>query len=353
MNYCNPQSKILWHLDRVCEFQKTGKTRPLLFEIDPSNKCNHNCPWCNFSELRSGSKDLMSFATMKTVLSDMNKLDVKAINWTGGGEPLMNPFTIDGIKYAHTLGLDQGIFTNGSLITEPKARVLCDTMTWVRISLDGTRTYAKSHGTSPKMFDRVIEGIKFLVANKNQATIGIGFVIHEGNYHDIEEVTVLSRDLGADYIQLKPMVAPPGKGQLTSSFLRTAVIPRVEKAMSIQTEKFVVMASDYKFLDLVDTAGNYGRNYKRCLSHNFQGAIGADGKVYVCDHHKGEKKYEIGDLRNNTLVEIMDSEKRKKVIAWLDSTDLSQCQICCRNHELNKMLWHITNKNNKLHPNHI
>ena len=42
----NPQSKVLHHLDRVVDFLNDKKVDPINIEIDPSNACNHSCPFC-------------------------------------------------------------------------------------------------------------------------------------------------------------------------------------------------------------------------------------------------------------------------------------------------------------------
>ena len=42
----NPQSKVLYHLDRVVDFFNDKNVDPINVEIDPSNACNHSCPFC-------------------------------------------------------------------------------------------------------------------------------------------------------------------------------------------------------------------------------------------------------------------------------------------------------------------
>lgn len=355
LGQCNPQGKILWHLDRVLEWKNTGQTFPILFEIDPSNKCNHDCPWCSFSQWRSENKDMLCLETMKKLLKDMKDAGTKAINWTGGGEPLMNSNTIEAIKYAKEIGLDQGIFTNGSLITNDKAHILATHMTWVRISVDAYDgdSYAESHGTISRTFDKTISNIRYLCGISDRATVGIGFVINEKNYKGIPIIASIAKDIGADYMQFKPEIRRPGTPQVSQDFFKDNVFPLLKVAEELSDSKFNVMVTSYRFDDVLSPETNHGRHYKKCYSHHFQGAIAADGKAYICDHHKGEKDYEIGDIKQNSIADIWVSDKRKKVIEFLDSTDLSQCQICCRNHELNKFLWHVKNVDERMHPNHV
>ncbi len=355
LGQCNPQQKILWHLDRVVEWQKTGKTSPIIFEIDPSNRCNQDCPWCSFSKLRSESQAVMCLETIKSLLDNLKEMGVKAVNWTGGGEPLVNTATLDAVIYAKSLGFDQGIFTNGLLLNEKARSVLLKSLTWLRVSLDGydEESYAKSHGTSIKSFNIVLNNIRQAALEKDRCTLGVGFIITPENYHGIEKVAYLAKDLGVDYIQFKPAIYRPGSKQMGIDLIEDEILPLLNRVKLLSNDKFNVMVTHYRFNDVMDVKGNYGRNYKKCLSHHFQGAVGADAKVYICDHHKGEKEYVLGDLTKNTMQEIWDSEQRKEVIKYLDSTDLSQCQSCCRNHELNKFLWVSQNPQISMHPNHI
>lgn len=354
LGQCNPQSKMMWHTDRIQQWLKTGNPDPLIFEIDPSNKCNQDCPWCSFSRLRSESKSMMCYETARALLYYLERLGVKAINWTGGGEPLMNPRIVEMIEYANMCHLDQGMFTNGLLLNARKANHIIKNLDWIRFSVDGydEKSYSRNHGTSEGAFNTVIDNIKYACTINNRCTIGFGYIMTKDNYDGAGQITEIAKKCGVDYIQFKPVVHRKPKEQLSPDIV-DFMYETAMRCKKYETNNFKVMVTKYRFDDLKSPETNYGRCYKKCLSHHFQGAVGADGKVYLCDHHKGEKEYELGDLQINTMEEIWCSDKRKNVIEWLDTTDLSQCMDCCRNHELNKLLWHIANKDEGMHPNHI
>ena len=42
----NPQAKVIIHLKDVYEYFKKGNIDPITIEVDPSNACNHSCPFC-------------------------------------------------------------------------------------------------------------------------------------------------------------------------------------------------------------------------------------------------------------------------------------------------------------------
>ena len=49
----SPQAKVLHHIDRVVDFLGNKKVDPINIEIDPSNACNHSCPFCISGHLTS------------------------------------------------------------------------------------------------------------------------------------------------------------------------------------------------------------------------------------------------------------------------------------------------------------
>ena len=103
----NPQAKVIANADRVLEFVETGNTAPVLVEVDPSNACNHACFFCISSyihlpeskKLETYDKSQMSREMMLQLCEDMIRMGVRAINWTGGGEPTLNRHTKEAIEY--------------------------------------------------------------------------------------------------------------------------------------------------------------------------------------------------------------------------------------------------------------
>ena len=126
MSILNPQSKLLWHGDRVKNWLEGSTPSPVLVEIAPTGFCNASCPWCFFKDKNTGGS--IDTGVMLKTLKDLKKMGVKAINWTGGGEPTLHSDFERFVNRAHELGLEQGLFTNAYIEVPP-------TFKWVRISL--------------------------------------------------------------------------------------------------------------------------------------------------------------------------------------------------------------------------
>lgn len=341
------QHKILYHIDRIDEWFKGEEFYPVTLEVDVSNACNHDCIWCTFENFRKSKGVLMPRDILFRLIDDVAQCGVKAIVWTGGGEPLTHPDIMPAIKQARVKGLKSGLFTNGGLIKEDMIDILITHCEFVRISLDSsnTTTHSKVHKTSREAeFTKIIDNIKKLVKKKKElgsnTVLGITFLVHQENYKEISDAAQLAKDLGVDYIQYKPVIIWGGGPQIDPNVFIKAR-PFLKEAKSFEDNNLKVFIIDYKFNDIIDNDKNYGRTYNKCYGHPFMGTICADGRVYLCCHSKGIDKYCLGDLKNNSFRDIWKSKQKKKVV---ENINLKDCQPLCKLHEINKLLHFI------LHP---
>lgn len=356
-----PRKKIHWHWDKYKEWRETGDTTPVMFEFDPALACNNFCIWCSFSYVRDkfNNKAIMPRAIMLRTIHEMKDLGAKAINWTGGGEPLVNPSTPEGLKLAHSIGLQNGLYTNGMGLNHEINETIIDTCRWCRISLDaGTAaTHSLCHGVPETVFPHVIEQMEDLVKirkekgkTKKNITLGAGMLVHPQNYKEIEHATMLVKELGYDYMQLKPTVMNTfQKKQIDAEFWEEKVIPRLKCAEFIGDDDFDVLVTTYKFED-IQKQDDHGRYYDKCLSHCFMGTISADCEVYLCCHLRGFKEYSFGNLKEKSLKEIWNGKQRQEAIKHIN---LDKCHILCKNNEINKELWDNINMRDELHPNFL
>ena len=98
-------------------------TDPINLEIDPSNACNHSCPFCISGHIHLVNlgteffnRQMMHKDVLMSLVKDLSKTQVKSVSWTGGGEPTMNPHLKSAIKYLkENSNIDMGMFSNGSM----------------------------------------------------------------------------------------------------------------------------------------------------------------------------------------------------------------------------------------------
>ncbi len=364
----NPQAKVIANVDRVIEFLETGNTVPILVEVDPSNACNHSCGFCISSYihlpeskgLETYDRSVMCKDILMGVCRDLIDMNVRAINWTGGGEPTINPALKEAIQYiGENSDIKMGMFTNGTLLDKwDLFDTLVDYMTWVRFSVDaGTpETFnAVRRVKKGQDWNKMISNLEKLIsANASKGKkidIGVGFVITPDTYHEILDFAKYFVKLDVDYYQYKPEIVNrerEGGIQRDVNFWNEKVEPLLGEAREILGNRFQI--NGYKITDLKEDPSLYGRTYKNCLGSQIQPCIGADGHVYVCTNHRGYKQYSYGSLYEKSFKEIWeDIGKRRAVMNQIDNVEcFSNCTKLCKPHESNKKIWEIRQRYNSL-----
>lgn len=305
----NPQVKLLWHWQRINSWLKTGSSVPILIEISPTNYCNARCSWCFYSGTHNNKR--VERKVMLRVLSDMASLGVKAISWTGGGEPTLHPYFNEFAKESYKLNFKQGLFTNCLNYRVNNANP--DFFEWIRISLT----------------DRYIQGIDKKLLKKylnSKAKVGICLNLTKDNEPHLEKITKQAKKLGVDYFQVRPA--------LNKTYRSQPVFKIPYHLKSMETDNFRIFLSEYKFIDSTKE-----RDYDVCYGHHFCPVIDFNGDVNVCMYKLGQKPYIFGNLNKMSFIDIWNSERRKKIIS--NKLINHDCQVCCKNHEINKLLYQI------------
>ena len=356
----DPQIKILANADRVVEFIETGNAVPVLIEFDPSNACNHGCYFCISSyihlpeskNLETYSRKIMDKDILMSACQDFVEMGVRAINWTGGGEPTINPHLKEAIQYCGKHGIKMGMFTNGSLFDKfDLFETLVNNMTWVRVSVDSGTEETYNWIRRPKTghdWNKMMSNLSKLISVNNQfgnkIDIGTGFVITPDTYKEIVDFANTFKDMDLSYCQYKAEVVNKEREdgvQREVNFWKNEVQPRLDEAKEILGSKYQV--NGYHIVDLEEDPELYGRHYKKCLGSQLQPCVNADGNVYVCPNHRGYKQYSYGSLYEKSFKEIWnDVIKRKSIMHQIDDVEcFSNCTQLCKPHESNKAVWKI------------
>ena len=341
--------KILKHLDRVNAWLRGENPPPITVELDVTNICNHRCPECSGWYNQKSDSHLLPLNLARDIIGQLAQAKVRGLIFTGGGEPLCYPDIKELVQLAHSLGLDLGFITNGSLINKETARVLLECCRWLRVSLDAASSAAfkKIHGLDGRAFDKVVANIKLLTTMKkklkSKTTLGAGYLTCNYTKDEMHDMAILCKKLGVDYLQFRPLqIHNNGKFK----YHRTDIKGEILRCLKESTDRYKVLYSKHKYEMMKEK--NYGRNYQKCYGHQFTAVIAADSRVYICCHMRGNEKYCIGDLRRNSFEEVWNSKKRKEVVAGIDFND---CIPLCRDNTFNQILWNI--KQDREHVNFL
>jgi MoaA/NifB/PqqE/SkfB family radical SAM enzyme len=177
-----------------------------LLQVEPAIACNLNCVMCPWREIAKNSENrgLMSPEVWNAIRPYLSK--AKSIDFTGGGEPLLQPQLPEWIAAAKAAGCETGFLSNGLLLKRDKLQQIFHAgVDWICISMDGAdaETYEKIRIGSN--FKRVCENVAQIAEMRTGSLpkTMINFVLMALNFHQIEDIVRLTARLGVDQINFK------------------------------------------------------------------------------------------------------------------------------------------------------
>jgi MoaA/NifB/PqqE/SkfB family radical SAM enzyme len=192
--------------DRSVPKDALPKRRWRLLQVEAAFACNLRCVMCPWREIadRIENRGLMSppiWDAIRPHLSEINSID-----FTGGGEPLLQPKLTGWIAEAHAAGCETGFLSNGLLLKKEKLQQILNAgVDWIGISLDGADAEMYEKIRIGSNFDRVCENVAGIadLRNGSRPKTMINFVLMDLNFHQVEDIVRLALQLGVDQLNFK------------------------------------------------------------------------------------------------------------------------------------------------------
>jgi MoaA/NifB/PqqE/SkfB family radical SAM enzyme len=203
-------------------------TGPWNVQIDLTNQCNNDCIacWCNSPLL--GDKAMpaairnksLDYGTVINLIDELDEMGVRAIYFTGGGEPFMHPRILDIMRHVKKKGIHLDMSTNFTLVDKKTAEELVDIgIDHMNLSLwAGTpETYDRLHpNKSRETFIKMTDVIDYVVKLKNQREItspalGMYNVVSCYNYLEARKMIEFAFAHRFDDILFTPVDTVPGR----------------------------------------------------------------------------------------------------------------------------------------------
>ena len=354
--------KLLTHVPRW-SLIKRGKPipQPALVTVDPINRCNLKCQWCNAGYILEHRERALSKKTLLELADflagwqgcpDWPK-GVEAVCIAGGGEPLLNKDTGHFIERCVANGIEVGVVTNGTLIDrflEPLS--LC---TWVGVSVDAgsNAVFNRLKGLKPDAitFDHVVENMMRLIAYAKARRaplasdrsgghgVSYKFLLCDGNIEDVYTAGKIAKSVGCKNYHVRPVGRPwhrldEAAGEGFMQFSNGAVerfFNELERTRDLEDETFGVYGVTHKFSNAFDIENFFSTCHAVFMTAVFMPrAESSDENAFsmgLCCDRRGDASLEL--VRDGaSLDEVARLWGSREHWRIFDALDVNKCPRC-------------------------
>ena len=332
-------------------------SKPMYIMLKPAGSlCNLRCKYCYYFEknqlYQQDKNHVITDALLEKFIKDYIESQVSPevlFTWHGG-ETLMRPiaFYEKALElqkfYGRGRHIENCIQTNGTLITEEWCKFFKKNAFLVGVSIDGPQEfhdeYRKTAGGGPS-FQKVMKGIRLL--NKHGVQWNALAVVNDFNVDYPLDFYHFFKEIGCHYIQFTPIVErivtrsdgltlAPGMtegGEITDfsvtpeqwgDFLCTIFDEWVRNDVG----NYYVQLFDATLANWVGVTPGICSMSENC---GHAGVMEYNGDVYSCDHFV-YPEYKLGNLKEKTLYEMMNSAKQMEFAKNKKQRLPQQCKEC-------------------------
>ena len=290
---------------------------PIYIRIKPTNVCNHNCSYCAYKiESLQVGKDMLknSFIPkekMLEILDDIKEMGVKAVTFTGGGDPFHYPYLLDAVKHLEGSRVKFAALTNGSRLQGELAETFAAHAEWLRVSIDGwdDTSYAGYRGVRAGEFTKVMKNMREFMKLNGKCYLGVSFIVDEKNSEHVYDFILRLKDLGINSVKVSPCILY--NDSLANNSYHEPFFDKVKDQVAkarheLADDSFEIFDAYHKLDD------RFNKDYHWCPHIQILPVIGADLNVYSCQ----DKAYNLdggllGSIKDQRFKDFWFSDKRR------------------------------------------
>ena len=204
---------------------------PEKINVEASAICPLQCEYCVLSDLKKfRRKSLMSYEDFLKIWKYM-EVFTTLVEFTGG-EPLLNKDLPAMITKARETGVYSRLATNGNLFKDETIEKILEAQPSEILIAYDSGDEEKYEGTRRRgKLSKLRQNTEHLISRKRDmklpnTKIALLMVIHKKNQYDIQTFYEDAKNLGADYANVKPVLAWPGQDkEYEEMMIRNYLIP--------------------------------------------------------------------------------------------------------------------------------
>ena len=339
--------KFLQYGEQIAALREHRVVAPVHIRIKPINRCNHSCWYCAYraDDLQLGGdmdlEDRIPDHKMDEIIGDIIEMKVKAVTFSGGGEPMLYKPLPKIVERLGLAGIKVASLTNGSNLQGPMADAFARWGTWIRVSLDSwdDASYAKARSIADGQFTRLLDNMRAFAARKSNCVLGISFIVGRDNHEHLYDVCALMKEVGVNHVKLSGAVVANDvhANNLYHREIAPVVNEQITKAMALNTDSFTVINHYHELEE------RFEKSYTTCPFLQYLTIIGADSAVYTCQDKAYTKAGLLGSIKERSFKDFWFSEENRQKIYALDPS--KSCGHHCVTHAKNVAIQEVLNLN--------
>lgn len=332
--------KFLRFQDRLAALLDGGLAPPVHIRIKPTNRCNHNCWYCAYrvDNLSLGEEmdqtASLPFETLLGIADDIIDMGVKAVTFSGGGEPLLYKGLPEIVQRLAVGGVQVATLTNGANLKGAMADAFATYGTWVRVSLESwdDSSYAAARGAPEDAFSRLLDNLQAFAGRGSPCVLGVSFIVSKINAPHIAGVCARLKDAGVNHVKISGAVVSNDREENNAYHreIMPTVFEQISLAKRLDCADFTVVDHYHELSDLFE------KSYETCPFLQFLTVIGADGVVYACQDKAYTQEGRLGALAGRRFRDFWFSDENRRRLR--DINPALHCRHHCVAHHKNLLL---------------
>jgi MoaA/NifB/PqqE/SkfB family radical SAM enzyme len=306
----------------------------------PHSACNCRCVMCDIWKDNKNLKQLTEHDIID-LLASLKKLRTQQVVMSGG-EALLNTNFFKLCQILKKENIKVSLLTTG-LSIKNNAQLILEWVDDLIVSLDGDEAMHDAIRNIPNAFKKLKEGVEYIKALSPNYRITARTVIHRLNYRvwpaiideakamGIDQVSFLPADISSHAFNRQMAWSEPKQDEI---LLSKNELPELQSVVDHIITKYTtdfsaryIAESALRIQDIYNYyAAFYELNpfpYKKCNAPWVSTVVEADGSVRPCFFHEV-----IGNIRDNSLAEIVNSDEAIKFRKTLDMGTNPTCVKC-------------------------
>ncbi|HZO70761.1 MAG TPA: mycofactocin radical SAM maturase [Ktedonobacteraceae bacterium] len=276
-------------------FLQGGLSAPITVTWEITAACNIACVHCLSSSGRRRPGELKTEQALALV-DELAEMQVFQIHF-GGGEPFIYPGIWKVLERCTERGLVMCVSTNGTLITQARARRLKQfEPLYFQVSLDGGTPETNDSIRGKGVFDRALRGLELLAAEGHSLTVNS--VLTRYSFSELDRLYEIATSFDAKLRVTR--LRPSGRGQEVWADLHPTREQYRQFTAWLETHPDVLTADSFFHLNAF---GNKLAGLDACGAATATCCICPEGEVYPCAFFQAPE-FEAGNLHTESFREI-------------------------------------------------